>query len=450
MQQACNMRFLGQDTQMAKTGSASATIGLDYSAFEQGGKAVLEISLKMSNFLKNTLAVAAGTVIGSAFTAAAGAIKSFVGSIRSSLADIFSQGEAMANMAHATGMATDAYMKFRLAGEKGISVTEAGELLGRNAEIMRKDASIFRDISLKLYAVGERIQGFWLGVADKIAPVLNPLLDRLTALDLSTWGQAFAKPIADAVAIIYQLALDGQLWKTMGELAAAAFKYAGEVLGKLVSLFASEGFSIALKSLVAQLSPIGSWMGDFFAAALSNAFNIAGRILVAYGNSFFNLIDRAMVALGVTTEEHAADNAAERAQNANAAFGPLNLPTAPTITGVADFGKALKDAFTSVQFGNEELNSKLADALSKFEAKAKDATAFSNRTAVQNFGVSSLAAVGGGGGVGRGGLLDEAARQTRLQESMAADLKIIASKTPQPQPGTLPYNFPRAPDILIK
>ncbi len=117
---------------------------------------------------------------------------------------------------------------------------------------------------------------------------------------------------------------------------------------------------------------------------------------------------------------------------------------------MADFGKALRDAFTSVQFGNEELNSKLADALSKFEAKAKDATAFSNRTAVQNFGVSSLAAVGGGGGVGRGGLLDEAARQTRLQESMAADLKIIASKTPQPQPGTLPYNFPRAPDILIK
>jgi hypothetical protein len=85
---------------------------------------------------------------------------------------------------------------------------------------------------------------------------------------------------------------------------------------------------------------------------------------------------------------------------------------------VADFGKALKDAFTSVQFGNEELNSKLADALSKFEAKAKDATAFSNRTAVQNFGVSSLAAVGGGGGVGRGGLLDEAARQTRLQENI--------------------------------
>lgn len=435
---------------MAKTGSAQAVIGLDYSAFEQGGKAVLEISLKMSNFLKNTLAVAAGTVIGSAFTAAAGAIKSFVGSIRSSLADIFTQGGAMANMAQATGMATDAYMKFRLAGEKGISVTEAGEILGRNAEIMRRDASIFRDVSLKLYAVGERIKGFWLGVADKIAPVINPLLDRLTALDLTSWGQAFAKPIADAVAIIYQLAVDGQLWKTMGELAAAAFKYAGEVLGKLVALFTSEGFAIALKSLMDQLAPIGRWMGDFFAAALSNAFNIAGRILVAYGNSFFNLIDRAMVALGVTTEEHAAENAAERSQNLNMAFGPLNLPTAPTSTGMADFGKALKDAFTSTKFGSDELNAKLADALSRFEAKSKESTAFSNKSAIQNFGVSSLAAVGGGGGVGRGGLMDEAARQTRLQESMASDLKIIAQKTPQAQPGALPTAFPRMPDILIK
>lgn len=408
---------------MAKKGSASATIGLDYSGFQTGANAVIKIAGQMATMIRDTLSVAAGTLIAGAFTKGAGAISSFFRSMKDNLAGIFTAGEEMANLATATGMATGAYMKFQLATEKGINMEEAGRLLGKNADIMQKDAGIFRDVSLKLYAVGERIQGFWLGVADKIAPVINPLLDRLVALDLSEWGKKFAQPISDAVAIITQLALDGTLWQTMGDLAAAAFTYASDVLGKTITIFGGAAWSKILTKAIADWGPVAIWIGETLAAALMTAFG-----------KMFNMIDEVMYAFGASAKKFVVDNETTGAghweeiskkelQESRGKSIQSDIQ-APKVESFGSLSLELQKAVSETAFGTPELMERISTALEKFQTKTSPgADKNSNLSAIQNFGVSSLAAVGGGGGVGFVSLTEHAATQTRTQGEIRDDVR---------------------------
>lgn len=313
---------------------------------------------------------------------------------------------------------------------------EAGRLLGKNADIMQKDAGIFRDVSLKLYAVGERIQGFWLGVADKIAPVINPLLDRLVALDLSEWGKKFAQPIADAVAIITQLALDGTLWKTMGELAAAAFQYAGEVLGKVIGIYSTEGFTQGLSSLWEGIKSAAAYLYDVLKNAVGSAFAYIGLGIVKYGNYLWELIDGIAAFSSIMSDEDAKGRKEVRDSNfVNLKDGvdtQFNVPEIQTKSGgIID---EIKKALETTKFGTPELMERISTALEKFQTKtAPGADKNSNLSAIQNFGVSSLAAVGGGGGVGFVSLTEHAATQTRTQGEIRDDVRRLVELSQRSQ-----------------
>jgi hypothetical protein len=442
---------------MAKKGSASATIGLDYSAFEAGAKAVMKISEQMGSFIRDTLAVAAGNILASAFTRGTGAVTSFFAALKDNLDAIFSTGEELANLAHATGMATGEYLKFKTAAEKNITMSEAAKLLGNNAAIMEKDAGIFRDISLKLFGVGERIQGFWLGVADKIAPVINPLLDRLLSLDLSSWGQAFATPIANAVAIIAQLAMDGTLWQTMGDLAAAAFTYAAEILGKVLKIFTVKGFMEGVAMLWDAIKALGAYMADVFSRVFNKLTKEFAYYLLSAANACANVIDQITVVLGDTLNKLIKYNTlgmvdtragvmdqkdAERNKMEREAYLQAMLkvfqgdqpgkPATPAPAG--GLVEQIMEAISSTQFGTPELMDRIAKALEKFQTQTSPGSdKNSNTAATQNFGVSSLAAVGGGGGVGFVSLTEHAAQQTSIQTDILETLKSMANKTPGPE-----------------
>jgi len=415
---------------MAKKGSAQATIGLDFSAFEAGGKAVMKIAQQMGSFIRDTLAVAAGNILASAFTKGASALASFAGAMKDNLLQIFMTGEELANMAHATGMATGQYLQFKTAVEKGVTFSEAGKLLGKNAEIMERDANIFRDISLKLFAVGERIKGFWLGVADQIAPVINPLLDRLAALDLSAWGQAFAEPIAKAVGIIYQLAVDGQLWQTMGELAAAAFKYASEILGKCIALFASMGFEEALSTIWESIKSIGVYLYETLQSAFGRVIEFFSLGFLAALNKAADLLDSMAVMMGFLDESTANDMKKDRDSTLEGVAAGYAEPSETPKEEKASLAESLKDIFKSVTFGTPEMWAKIEEAGKKFEGVAKNSKnneGFSNQSFSQNFGVSSLASVGGGGGTGAGSLIGHAEQQTKIQQETLDNVRIIAA-----------------------
>ena len=96
---------------------------------------------------------------------------------------------------------------------------EAAAQVGSQAQILAKDAALFDDVGDKLALTGMKVRGFWVGVAEKVAPVLKPLLDKFASLDLASWGQK----AGEAVAFIVQAFADGKVGDILFTSAKIAF-----------------------------------------------------------------------------------------------------------------------------------------------------------------------------------------------------------------------------------
>jgi hypothetical protein len=96
---------------------------------------------------------------------------------------------------------------------------EAAAQVGSQAQILAKDAALFDDVGDKLALTGVKVRGFWVGVAEKVAPVLKPLLDKFASLDLASWGQK----AGEAVAFIVQAFADGKVGDILFTSAKIAF-----------------------------------------------------------------------------------------------------------------------------------------------------------------------------------------------------------------------------------
>ncbi|MEQ1861997.1 MAG: hypothetical protein ABMA13_18925 [Chthoniobacteraceae bacterium] len=96
---------------------------------------------------------------------------------------------------------------------------DAASQVGSQAQILAKDAALFDDVGDKLALTGLKVRGFWVGVAEKVAPVLKPLLDKFASLDLASWGQK----AGEAVAFIVQAFADGKVGDILFTSAKIAF-----------------------------------------------------------------------------------------------------------------------------------------------------------------------------------------------------------------------------------
>lgn len=104
---------------------------------------------------------------------------------------------------------------FSSSGAMELAATE----VGTQAEILTRSVGLFDDVSNKLGLAGRKTQGFFVGVADKVVPVLAPLIDKFVALDLAKYGQA----IGEGIAFIVQALADGKLGTILFTSAQIAF-----------------------------------------------------------------------------------------------------------------------------------------------------------------------------------------------------------------------------------
>ena len=103
---------------------------------------------------------------------------------------------------------------------------DAAEQVGSQAKLLGEDAALFGDVSEKLNATGVKVRGFWVGLADQVAPVLKPLLDQFMKIDLASWGQ----DAGQAVAFIVQAFADGKVCDILFTSAKIAFANAVDFL----------------------------------------------------------------------------------------------------------------------------------------------------------------------------------------------------------------------------
>ncbi len=78
----------------------------------------------------------------------------------------------------------------------GDAIGDAATLLGNQAKLLDENSAIFSDITSKLHSVGSKMQGFFVGMAARIAPVLKPLLDGFAKMDFSGMGEQIGDVIA--------------------------------------------------------------------------------------------------------------------------------------------------------------------------------------------------------------------------------------------------------------
>jgi hypothetical protein len=145
----------------------------------------------------------------------------------------------------------------------------AAETLGSQAEVLNRQAANFDKISDLLGHAGDKMQGFWVGLADKFAPMLLPILERLNKLDFTGWGQQ----IGNAVQIIAQAFSDGRISELLSLALRVGFgeglNYFTGAISTIVRIFGEE-----LKTVFGE----GFWVGAL--ASLEGFGAKVGQILL--------------------------------------------------------------------------------------------------------------------------------------------------------------------------
>jgi hypothetical protein len=149
-------------------------------------------------------------------------------------------GAAIAGLSSPTERAAAAIGIFGRSGAELLSLfrdsstfTEAANQVGKQAEILNRNAGIFDGVSDKLESSGLKLRGFAVGAADYLAPALAPLAEMIAGGDLAEAGQRFGKNLATYAF----MATDSV--KTLADYARSAADGIGEKISSLVRLASS-------------------------------------------------------------------------------------------------------------------------------------------------------------------------------------------------------------------
>ena len=164
--------------------------------------------------------------------------------------------------------------------EKGFG--EFNKDLAAKAAIFQRDAGLFADVTNSFRIVGDKVKGFWLGVADKVAPVLKPLLDSMKSISFTKLGQQ----LGDAVALLIQSLSDGSITRILadaltagGEIGCNAVIQGFVMLGDFLLECLTAAFTDSESGAESGMDDLADHSEDVIGTALENAWNNLDRVV---------------------------------------------------------------------------------------------------------------------------------------------------------------------------
>lgn len=121
-------------------------------------------------------------------------------------------GEAIGKIQNPAQRAAAAMEVFGRGGAKLLSVFAAGgmdeirKMLGGQAALLVQNAGVFGKASDLLGLAGNKLRGFFVGVASEVVPQLMSVIERSASLDFSKTGQIFGQRMAVALEIVSKIA----------------------------------------------------------------------------------------------------------------------------------------------------------------------------------------------------------------------------------------------------
>lgn len=307
---------------------------------------------------------------------------------------------------------------------------EAANSLGAQAEILEKNSVLFERVSTLMNRAGQKIGGFFIGIADKVVPIILPLLEQLDQLDLAEKGQQFGENLAVGLRAVIGFFQQG----TIGEFVKLSLQEAG---ANFINFIAKGWVAIGL-GLWESLKATGRAFIDLMIEGLKVAVvGMGPEMLRMFAKVFDNIPGMGGVADRVSD---AAERMAEVRSGALAALREMGVG----VSEAFNEGFARAEDFTLFDTGEmaEQRQALIDAALAAVPAVGERAAkliqegidkagflipSFDDETpgdairgarAPLTGGVSSLAAIGGGGGVGQmtgvEGLVDESRKQTNI------------------------------------
>ncbi len=352
---------------------------------------------------------------------------------------------------------------------------EASQQLGSQAKLLARDAALFDDVSDKLALTGVKVRGFWVGVADKVAPVLKPLLDKFASLDLAKWGQQ----AGEAVAFIVQAFADGKVGDILFTSAKIAFANAVNFLaGTLMAVAQAlwQALVEAVKNAITLFQIVTSadfWMG-MGKAIMGIAQGFVALLLDGVAKLLEFLADIPLIGEeigdGAKAVRETAQGFREAGQDSRGAAGDLLGPQVDRAAErmratFANIGTALSDGFTkgSGLIDTSDWESQLSDSIGGVMDRVQRVSAQARADVEQKptgpqlnlddgedkpektvkNAVSAIQRIGGGGAAYSNGdpMLREQQRQTRelgTQTGLLRDVKRLLDRPPSKTPSLTP------------
>ena len=448
----------------ANTGIAVRDLQILQRQFQMAGKGAEDVGPVMAKMMKN---IETGS--------AAGMIKRLGLNMEElrhkSPADQFQMiGQAINQLPDPAERATAAMDIFGKSGASLLSVFSSGGFgeaagqVGEQAELLGRDAALFKDVSEKLHLAGLKVQGFFVGVADRVAPVIKPLLDRFATLDLSRLGQE----VGNFVTLFVQAFQDGKLGELLLTSMELSFATAANFLlglltglGNVLAQMMLEGPKNALTML--QLATTADFWKGLGASLLSMAANFTAALLDGVATLIDKLSSIPIVGEKIHGGAESVRSKATELRESAVVLGDYGADKlSPAFAAIkARMGEELKAIADTAAQGFNEGNSvidtsgmskrldKIVGEVLDHAQQAQDEALKELPTKTPNAPVgeqldnkpafSHLQKIGGGGYTSGGDLLlTESRQQTRELRELNRGVKTLIEKQPRQSTGYVP------------
>ena len=208
------------------TGAAVQDLMVLRQAFEENGIEAEKVGPSLGK-LRKAIVSAAATGEGEAFRKLGLNVKA-LGNM-SAADQMKTIGEAIMRIQNPTERSAYAMQLFGRNGQQMLAMfansgamEEAASVIGNQAQLLDENSAIFHDITIKLNAVGTKLQGFFVGMAAQIAPAIKPLTDAFAKMDFSKMGEQ----IGEAVAFLVTAFSSGNLSTLLGDSVILSFENA--------------------------------------------------------------------------------------------------------------------------------------------------------------------------------------------------------------------------------
>lgn len=170
-------------------------------------------------------------------------------------------GEAIARLASPSERAAAAMAIFGKSGGELLTLFRdprafelAATAVGNQADILARDAEAFDRVSDVISQWKTKLEGFFVGVADSLLPLLSQIAEIFSRLDLAGMGQRFGQGLKEGIQVLVNAFKEGRLGDLLGlalrtgiaegaNYLMAAFKTAVMVLSRLLkAAFSDENF----------------------------------------------------------------------------------------------------------------------------------------------------------------------------------------------------------------